>query len=326
MSETDDDQPILSEEEIEALIDHAATAGDGFDDGQFHSHDFGAGEALTLAKWTELDRLLRAHAEAIEMVLAHSFNVDATIESIEPQFFTVKDLLPVMPERLFLVSTEIAPIAGESHLELPGSLLSFLVNQYFGGNAVAVPKLSGKVTSSERHLGERFAKDILRTMVEIWTDRLQITPSDLFIDITPDRLILTPAEIGYVVLSYKVSVEDSFRGEFRLMLPFEGLEVHETLLMPRKRGKRTEAVEPEWESKLQKSVPDITMEVVGVLSDIETNIGDLLAMKVGMVIPLKDLDQIRLIIEGRDIALGRHHAHEGRRVAQITQFERIHHE
>ena len=47
MSEADDNQPVLSEEEIEALVDHAVTD-NVFDDGQFKSNDFGAGEALTL--------------------------------------------------------------------------------------------------------------------------------------------------------------------------------------------------------------------------------------------------------------------------------------
>lgn len=60
MSEPDDNQPVLTEEEIEALVDHAVEE-EVFDDGQFKSHDFGAGEALTLAKWSELEGLLRAH-------------------------------------------------------------------------------------------------------------------------------------------------------------------------------------------------------------------------------------------------------------------------
>jgi len=320
VSDADDNQPILTEEEIEALVDHAVTS-EGFDDGQFRSHDFGAGEALTLGKWTELDGLLRAHAEALEAVFAHSFALEATVEPFAPLFAKVKDLIPAMPERLCLISTDIAPIAGESHVEISGSMLSFLVNQYFGGGSVSAPKLSGKVTPSEQRLGEHLTKDILRTMSEIWADRLPVTPGDLYVDITPDRLTLTPAEIGYVVLTFMVSVAQDFRGEFRVMLPFEGLEAHENHLMPRQREKPVVAAEPEWEARLQKAVPDISVEVRGVLSHLETNIKNLLAMKVGMVFPLTEPNQVHLAIDSKGIAVGSYGAHEGKRAVQITQFE-----
>lgn len=315
-----DDQPILTEEEIEALVDLGVPS-EGYDDGEFRSHDFGAGEALTLGKWTELDGLLRTQAEALEVVFYNSFGLEATVEPFAPMFATVKDILPAIPERVLLISTEIGPVAGESHLELPGNLLSYLVNFYFGGNLMASPKLAGKVTPSEQRTGERVAKEVLRTMSEIWEERLQLSPGDLFIDITPDRLSLTPAEIGYVIFTFMVTAGENFRGEFRLMLPFDGLEVYEATLKPRQIEKASSAVEPEWEAKIQKAVPDISIEVTGVLTQIETSIKNLLAMHKGMVIPINEPSTVRLTIDGQGMALGAYGAHEGNRAVQITQFE-----
>ncbi len=320
MAEPDDNQPILTEEEIEALVDSAVPSS-VFDDGEFRSHDFGAGEAITLGKWTQLDGLLRAHGEALEAVLAHSFGLEATVEPFAPLYATVKELVPAMPERLTLISTEIAPIAGESHLELPGDLLSFLVNHYFGGGQVTPPKLAGKVTPSEQRLGERWGKEILRTMAEIWAERMPVTPGDLYVDITPDRLSLTPSDVGFVVLTFMVTVGDQFRGEFRLMLPFEGLEVHEVNLKPRVREQVKAAAEPEWEAKLQQAVPDISVEAAGVLATLETNIRNLLAMRVGMVIPINQPERARLVVDGQRLALGSYGAHEGHHAMQITEFE-----
>lgn len=321
MSEPEDNQPILTDEEIEALVDRAVSEGTGFDDGQFRSHDFGAGESLTLAKWTELDGLLRAHAEALEAVFYNSFALEVTVEPFAPLYAQVKDLIPAMPERLSLISTEISPVAGESHLELPGNMLSFLVNHYFGGSSAKAPKLLGKVTPSEQRLGERLAKEILRTMAEIWADRLAITPGDLYIDITPDRLVLTPAEIGYAVFTFMVTAGEHFRGEFRLMMPFEGLEPYAPQLMPRRVEKPKAAPEPEWEEKIQKAIPDIGVEVSGVLTRIETNIQNLLALRVGTVIPIDEPQHVRLTIDGRGLAVGAYGAHDGDRAVQITQFE-----
>ena len=319
MSEPDDNQPILTEEEIEALVDHAVEE-EVFDDGQFKSHDFGAGEALTLAKWSELDGLLRAHAEVLEALLLRKFGQQATVQPFAPLFARVSDLLPAMPERLVLVSTEIKPLEGESHLELPGSLLSFLVNQYFGGGHVATPKLAGKVTPSEQRLGEQLAKDLLRTMVEIWSDRLVLEPGDLYIDITPDRLALLPADMGYVVLTYMITCGDSFRGEFRVLLPYDAMELQAPRLMPAQQEQPEVVVEPEWEARLQSAVPEINVEMTGLVSLVETSLRNLLALKVGTVIPINEPQTVQLAVEGRGLATGAYGAHEGRRAVQITQF------
>ena len=319
MPEPDDNQPVLTEEEIEALVDHAVTD-QAFDDGQFKSHDFGAGEALTLAKWSELDALLRAHAEVLEAVLLRNFAQKASVEPFAPLFARVGDLLPAMPERLALITTEMGPLEGETHLELPGALLSFLVNQYFGGSTVATPKLAGKVTPSEQRLGEQFAKDILRTLVEVWADRLALEPGDLYIDITPDRLALLPADMGYVVLTYMITCGDAYRGEFRLLLPYDAMEPQARRFMPVKKELPEQVVEPEWEARLQRAVPEIKVEMSGMVSLVETTLRNLLALKVGTVIPINEPQSVQLAVEGRALAMGTYGAHEGRRAVQITEF------
>ena len=58
MSEETDNDAILTDEEIEALVEHAEDG--GFDDGQFRIHDFSAGESLTLSKWVETETSVAA--------------------------------------------------------------------------------------------------------------------------------------------------------------------------------------------------------------------------------------------------------------------------
>lgn len=320
MAESIDNEPILSDEEIDALVEHAETS-DVFDDGQFRTHDFGAGEAVTLAKWVELDGLLRGHAEAIEGVFQHAFDLEATVEPFAPTFALNKDLLAAMPERLCMVSTSIGPIDGESHIVLPGPMLAFLVNEFFGGAAVEPPRLSGKVTPSEQRIGERLTKECLRVMGEIWADRLPLTFGDLYVDNTPDRLTLIPGMTGYVVFTYLITVGDRHRSELRLLVPFDGIEPFASNLMPRVADEAPVTSAPGWESGLRAAVPDIPVEVAGVLTGLETTIRSLLAMQVGMVIPIDAPEQIRLQVDGRNRARGGYGSHDGQMAMQFIQFE-----
>lgn len=320
MSEETDNEPILTDEEIDALVEHAETS-TTFDDGQFRTHDFGAGEAVTLAKWRELDALLRGHAEALENVLQFSFDLEAAIEPFAAMYAVNTDLLASMPERVCLVSTPITPIEGECHVVLPGALLSFLVNEYFGGAAVEPPRLAGKVTPSEQRIGERLTKDFLRVMGEIWSDRLPLGFGDLYIDNTPDRLSLLPGETGFVVLTFLITVGDKHRSELRLLMPFEGIEPYAPNLMPKQLEEEPVVTAPGWEAGLRAAVPDIPVEVAGVLTGLETSIRSLLAMHVGMVIPIDAPEEIRLQVDGRNRGRGGYGSFDGQMAVQFVQFE-----
>lgn len=107
MAEETDNDAILTDEEIEALVEHAEDG--GFDDGEFRIHDFSAGESLTISKWVELDALHRNHAEALEKALAASFDLDVSVEARPSSYAIARDLLTSFPQRLCLVSTDIGP-------------------------------------------------------------------------------------------------------------------------------------------------------------------------------------------------------------------------
>ena len=56
------------------------------------------------------------------------------------------------------------------------------------------------------------------------------------------------------------------------------------------------------------------------MSLVETSLRNLLALKVGTVIPINEPQSVQLAVEGRGLATGTYGAHEGRRAVQITQF------
>ena len=127
MAEESDNEPVLTDEEIEALVEHAEDG--GFDDGEFRIHDFSAGETLTISKWSELEGLQRNHAEALGKALTAAFDLDISVEAQPSSYAVARDLLIGFPQRMCLISTPIGPFEGESHLLIPGETLSFLVNQ-----------------------------------------------------------------------------------------------------------------------------------------------------------------------------------------------------
>ena len=319
MVEESDNEPVLTDEEIEALVEHAQDG--GFDDGEFRIHDFSAGESLTLSKWSELDGLHRNHAEALGRALSSAFDMEVVVEAQVSSFMSAQDLLTSFPQRICLISTGIGPFEDESHLLVAGETLSFLVNQYFGGRSVTPPKLTSKVTPSEQRIGERVAREFLRTMAEIWVDRLPLQMGDLYVDVTPDRFSLIPGEVGFAVFAFDISAGDDHSSQIKLLVPFDALESHSASLIPKKRETVEHPDASTWEPQLRATLPDVKVEVQGVVDAIETTIKSLLAMKVGMTIPIDEPDAMSLLLNGRAVAHGHYGANDGLKAMQFTQFK-----
>ena len=263
MVEESDNEPVLTDEEIEALVEHAQEG--GFDDGEFRIHDFSAGESLTLSKWSELEGLHRNHAEALGKALSAAFDLDISVEAQASSYAVARDLLIGFPQRMCLVSTSIGPFEEESHLLISGETLSFLVNQYFGGGSVTPPKLTTKVTPSEQRLGERVAREYLRTMAEIWVDRLPLQMSDLYVDVTPDRFSLIPGDIGFVAFEFELRVGDAHQSLLQLLIPFDSLEAQSEALMPAKKVIQQDPAAATWEPQLRSTITEVSVEVRGAI-------------------------------------------------------------
>ena len=56
-----------------------------------------------------------------------------------------------------------------------------------------------------------------------------------------------------------------YQGEFRLLLPYESMALQAPRLMPARREEPEVVVEPEWEARLQSAVPEIDVELCGVV-------------------------------------------------------------
>ena len=319
MVEESDNEPVLTDEEIEALVEHAQEG--GFDDGEFRIHDFSAGESLTISKWSELEGLHRNHAEALGKALSAAFDLEISIEAQPSSYSIARDLLIGFPQRMCLVSTHIGPFEEESHLLISGDTLSFLVNQYFGGSSVTPPKLTAKVTPSEQRIGERVVREYLRTMAEIWVDRLPLQMSDLYVDVTPDRFSLIPEDVGFGVFDFEMSFGEAHRSRIQLLIPFDSLEAQSGALMPAKKVVPEDPEAGTWEPQLRSTITDVSVEVRGSIDAIETTIKSLLAMKVGTTIPIEEPDAMALLLNGRAVAHGRYGANEGLKAMQFTHFK-----
>ncbi|NCF76923.1 MAG: flagellar motor switch protein FliM [Proteobacteria bacterium] len=319
MSDTGSKEDVLSTEEIDALVERTQTP--EFDDGESRTHDFAGGPRLAMAKCSELTILTEKQAEALTTTLSSEYGLKISVDVGSLSYGVARDLHAALPERLCLVSTLAEPFDSEMHLLLPGSLLTTLVNHYFGGNSLPVPQMRSRVTPSEQRIGERVSKNFFRVMAGIWSDRLSLEFGDLFIDITPDRFAMIPTTTGFSIFSFNLNLGDDESHQVSLFVPFDGLETNAEALSPKLRKEPVKEQRSDWQPEMQAVLPEIPVIVSGQLCQVSATLRTLLNMEVGTTLTIPEPANLSLYLEGEKIAKGRYGAFDGFKAMQFISFE-----
>ncbi len=316
----DNKKSILTEAEIAALADVFDTPSLS-DDGEFRRYNFELDQSLRLAQWDVLNTLMVDQAGALKAALNDACLLDLNVEFCSSGHVLAKDFEASMPESGLLISAEIRPFTGRSYLSIDADLTAYLVDQSLGGYGAQPKPVRGRLMPIERRMGERIARSFFGIMKAVWAKHLSLSIDDLDADTPIRQLLLDPNEAGFASFSYAFSVGVRKISEVCLLLPFASLASNADQIMSRQPVKINPTQEINRDSDLYRRLPDIPLEVAGVLLSRTISIRELLAIQLGAVIPIDSRMQINLSTSGRCIAMGHYEVGGGMRVCRIVEPE-----
>lgn len=313
---------VLSEGELDALMSSADTSpADGASDGQYRSFDFTSREQSLLAQFVSLKPVIERHAEllcaALDSVFARSF----TLEHGAARLVTFGDLAMSLDETVGIGTLNLAPLAGNSHIISNPDLLSYLVNQYYGGGRTASPATRSRaaLSGSELRMAERLAELVLETMTPAWADKLVLAPGELSVDMYPDALAAEPPGDLALCIPFSVGLEDG-TSQIQVVIPFAALEPHKARFAPPRRREREQEA-PSWEPYFRRELLDVQVELAAILSSRDISLAELLELRVGDVISLPMSGSAALNVEGEPFGSGEYGAHKGHKAIKIRAFK-----
>ena len=133
---------------------------------------------------------------------------------------------------------------------------------------------------------------------------------------TPDKLEAQPARDVALLIGFDITAGE-FRGQLQLALPLAALESHRERFAPPRRSAETG---PGWEPYFRRELRAVPLELTGVLCTRDYALADLLALRVGSVLPLEMPADVELLVEGEPFARGSYGSHEGRKAIKITRL------
>jgi len=314
---------VLTEGEIDALmdsVDDGAGTADASDDGEYRRFDFAAREQSLLSEFTTLGPLLERHAEMLASALEAAFSIECSVRSETQKLLSVADTLATLESNVAITTATLAPLSGSIFVIAPASLLSYIVNAYFGGGEHGVPSQSTRslLTPTELRMAERLAEIQLNCLVDTWADKIPLESSEFATLGTPDRLEMLPGVDVLLGLSFSLNVSN-LESKVQLLLPFSSLEAYRDRFAPPK-SHVAEKSGLSWEPFFRRELPGIELEVAGVLATRSIALADLLHMQVGSVIPLPAPEQVTLKIEDLTLAEGRYGSFEGAKAVHLQHL------
>ncbi|MEH6504253.1 MAG: flagellar motor switch protein FliM [Cycloclasticus sp.] len=302
------DMDLLSQDEIDALLH-------GVDDGGIETEagvDAPTGEAISYDFHSQ-DRIIRGRMPTLEMVnerFARYFRIslfnmlrrstEMSISGIQMLKFSEYVHSLFVPTNLNIV--KIKPLRGSALFVMDPSLVFTIVDTYFGGSGRFHNKVEGReFTATEMRVVRIVLDLVFKDLVKAWQPVLKLNFEYVNSEVNPQFAnIVSPTEI-MIVSTIHLELEGG-GGDIQFSLPYTMLEPIRELLDAGIQSDRGDTDE-RWKSTLRKDITTAEVDLVSTLSKQEMTLGDVLAFKVGDVLPIEAPGKV--VIESGEMPLFR---------------------
>ena len=283
------------------------------------TYAFGRGESQTPQMLSGLDRLgeklgrrLRALIEPISGVRPHVGIADARVLDFASWAADVPAFSSISVYR-------VAPLKGQMLLRMDATMISTLVDCFYGGLGNRPLPARGEFTPTEDRLISRISDALIARMVESWSDILPLEAG----------LIIRETGVGFasaaqpaepmVLQRFMLSITREQEWPIDLLFPLASLRAVEPL-MGAKTPVDEEHVDPVWQARIANRMRDIRLPARTVLARPNLSLADLMQLKAGDIIPVTISRSLPLIVGDRIVAHGSIGEQDGRAAFQIEKL------
>ena len=322
---------VLTEGELDALMDGFSkgevSPGANASDRPCEPFDFSTREQNLLAQMPALKSLHEKHAMALSQGIQALYRVAAQVDVGETQLLRTEQALSGIQGPAGINMLSLAPLNGLSFLVIPGEMLSFLVDSYFGGGRSSPGAATReRLTPSERRLNDALTEKFLATLTETWRDTIGFSAQVQSFESNPAFLQTGASQSLALVFPFEVSVGD-WNARIDWLVPYPALEPLRSKLSSAGAMVRPTATGSSWEQHFMRALQSVDVEIVCSFISEEVSIGDVLAFKAGSIVPLKMPTEVTVCVENQVFSTGEDgvlNGHKSIRIKEIIGENSIH--
>lgn len=201
----------------------------------------------------------------------------------------------VVPTNLNLV--QVKPLRGTALFIFDPNLVFLVIDNMFGGDGRFHTRVEGRdFTATEQRIIQRLLEvafeDYQKSWQSVYPVKFEYMRSEMN---TQFANIATPNEV-VVTTSFNIEL-GAAGGEFHVCMPYSMVEPIRDILYSSLQGDHID-VDKRWVRLLSKQVQGAEVELVANLGQAELTLGDILALKVGDVVPVTVPRQLKAEVDG----------------------------
>lgn len=265
-----------------------------------------------------LDRIGERLARRLRDVLEPFVRVKPKVEAEAPltsRFETWRDALP---EFTSLSLYRLRPMKGGMLVALSPDYVSRLVDAFYGGTGAPPANAARKreFTPAEERLLSRLTDAVVGAVVEAWGEVVPLEAALASRETNSSYASLVRGDEAVVVQRFAITGGGTGATSMDLVFPLAAMRAYEVQLSAKVHAEAG-PVDSEFRYRMARALENVSLPVRSVIARPQLSVQELMALKVGDVIPITLSPRVPLIVGNRRLAEGTIGEQEGRAAFQI---------
>ena len=290
----------LSDEEIDALrqgiADGSIATSDGLRArGLVEPFALGSEDGRELGDLHALGLMNERLAKAMRQVFQPLLRVQPRVSAASAELRSFDSYLGSLPPFLSLNVVRIDPLGGNGLIAYESELVGALVDAWFGGKGTPPTKRINEFTPAEDRVIQSLTDRLFAALGSAWGEVAPLKFTLVSSESHPQFAAFVDGSDDVLVTRFSVSLPSGAVSSIDIVYPFQALKP----LMPMLRSKVIEgaaARDPAWGRRLQAAAMSIDLPVRSVLAEPRILLGDVIALRVGDILPITVPEVVRLLV------------------------------
>ncbi len=316
-------QDFLSQEEVDALLKGVTGESDESpkeeESGGVKTYDLGRQERIVRGRMPTMELINERFARYLRIGLFNYMHrsTEISVGPIRVQKYSefIRNL--VVPTNLNLI--QVKPLRGTGLLVFDPNLVFLIVDNLFGGDGRFHTRVEGRdFTATEQRIIQGLLNVAFTEYEKAWKPVYPITFEYMRSEMnTQFANIATPSEV-VVAITFTIELSGN-TAEMHLCLPYSMVEPIRDVLYSTMHSEQASA-DKRWTGTLTRQLQTAEVELVATLGRAKSTFGDIMAMKVGDVIPLDVAEHIVTSVDGIPVLECRYGVQNGQYALKVERF------
>lgn len=317
---------ILSQSEVDALLaavsDGKIEASSGADlqetiKTEYVKFDFTRKRRFVKGDMPTVDLIFSLYAKEVESYMTSQLQQPITVTFVSNEIINYNEYVNRLPVPIGMYLIDIPSALCKGIMSVETQLIYHILNIQFGGRANLNVVEEKNLTEVELGFTQKIVGGCLGRMEEIWNRFTQIDMKIEKVETDPNYISVFPSDEMILLATWELDF-NVVRGNLNVVLSLKAIETLEDTNISMKRKPNRDSIITK---RIQKHLKALDIQLNVQLGQAGFKVRDLMALKVGDVIPIEtDKDErLMLSIEGKPKYMGTPGAFKGKKAVKIQE-------